>query len=243
SRVPLLERVKFLAIVGSNMDEFSMIRVAGLKQQVAAGVVEAGPEGVTPLDALAAVRKVATEIEQTARALWRDEILPALSRERIRVVPPAQLDHETKARLRVYFEDSVFPVLTPLAVDPSRPFPHISNLSLNLAVVVRDTSAREHFARVKVPATLPQLVPVPAEADDGHTFVLLEDLVAANLDTLFPRMEILEVHPFRVTRDADLVIQELEAGDLLESIEESVHQRQFGFVTRLTVGTDMPPRI
>ena len=242
-RVPLLERVKFLAIVGSNMDEFSMIRVAGLKQQVAAGVVEAGADGLPPAEALAAVRKVATELEQTARALWRDEILPALSREGIRVVPHARIDQEARAKLRVDFEDAVFPVLTPLAVDPSRPFPHISNLSLNLAVVVRDTSAREHFARVKVPATLPQLVPVPAGAEGGHTFVLLEDLVAANLDTLFPGMEILEVHPFRVTRNADLVIQELEAGDLLESIEESVHQRQFGFVTRLTVGTDMPPRI
>jgi len=143
----------------------------------------------------------------------------------------------------VDFEDAVFPVLTPLAVDPSRPFPHISNLSLNLAVVVRDTAGREHFARVKVPATLPQLVPVPSSEAGGHTFVLLEDLVAANLDTLFPGMEILEVHPFRVTRNADLVIQELEAGDLLESIEESVHQRQFGFVTRLTVGTDIPQRI
>jgi polyphosphate kinase len=242
-RVPLLERVKFLSIVGSNMDEFSMIRVAGLKQQVAAGVVESGPDGMSPTEQLAAVRKAATEIEQTARALWRDEILPALSREGIRVVPHAQLDHDARARLRVDFEDAVFPVLTPLAVDPSRPFPHISNLSLNLAVVVRDTAGREHFARVKVPATLPQLVPVPSPQEGGHTFVLLEDLVAANLDTLFPGMEILEVHPFRVTRNADLVIQELEAGDLLESIEESVHQRQFGFVTRLTVGTDIPPRI
>jgi polyphosphate kinase len=243
SRVPLLERVKFLAIVGSNMDEFSMIRVAGLKQQVAAGVVESGPDGMSPVEQLAAVRKAAGEVEQTARALWRDEILPALSREGIRVVPHARLDHEAKAKLRVDFEDAVFPVLTPLAVDPSRPFPHISNLSLNLAVVFQDTSAREHFARVKVPATLPQLVPVPSGSAGGHTFVLLEDLVAANLDTLFPGMEILEVHPFRVTRNADLIIQELEAGDLLESIEESVHQRQFGFVTRLTVGTDIPPRI
>jgi len=242
-RVPLLERVKFLAIVGSNMDEFSMIRVAGLKQQVAAGVVESGPDGMSPSEQLAAVRKAATQIEQTARALWRDEILPALSRERIQVVPHARLDHDARARLRVDFEDAVFPVLTPLAVDPSRPFPHISNLSLNLAVVVRDTAGREHFARVKVPATLPQLVPVPSSEAGGHTFVLLEDLVAANLDTLFPGMEILEVHPFRVTRNADLVIQELEAGDLLESIEESVHQRQFGFVTRLTVGTDIPQRI
>jgi len=242
-RVPLLERVKFLAIVGSNMDEYFMIRVAGLKQQVAARVVEAGPDGMSPAEQLTAVQVSAGEIEQKARALWRDELLPALSKEGIRVVPHARLDPDARARLRVEFEDRVFPVLTPLAVDPSRPFPHISNLSLNLAVVVRDTGGREHFARVKVPATLPQLVAAPSSGRFGHTFVLLEDLVAANLDTLFPGMEILEVHPFRVTRNADVVIQELEAGDLLESIEESVHQRQFGFVTRLTVGTDMPPRI
>jgi polyphosphate kinase len=242
-RVPLLERVKFLSIVGSNMDEFFMIRVAGLKQQVAVGVQEAGPDGLTPADQLAAVRKAATTIEQGARALWTDAIVPALSLEGIRVVPHAELDVESRARLRMDFEDSVFPVLTPLAVDPSRPFPHISNLSVNLAVVVRDTAAREHFARVKVPATLPQLVRVPGSERSGHTFVLLEDLVAANLDTLFPGMEIVEVHPFRVTRNADVVIQELEAGDLLESIEESVHRRQFGFVTRLAIGTDMPQRL
>jgi polyphosphate kinase len=134
--------------------------------------------------------------------------------------------------------------LTPLAVDPSRPFPHISNLSLNLAVVIRDPGGHEQFARVKVPGTLPQLVPVPPVAgDSGATFVPLEQLVAANLDALFPGEQIVEVHPFRVTRNADLVIQELEAGDLLETIEEGVRQRQFGFVTRLTYESTMPARL
>ena len=243
-RVPLLERVKFLAIVGSNMDEFYMIRVAGLKQQVAAGVQETGPDGMSPADQLTAVRKVASEILRDARRLWMDALRPALMREGIFLLDHDALPTESRAKLRAYFEDSVFPVLTPLAVDPSRPFPHISNLSLNLAVVIRDAAGHEHFARVKVPQTLPQLVAVPrAEGFPGFTFVPLEQLVAANLDTLFPGMEVVEFHPFRVTRNADLVIQELEAGDLLETIEESVRQRQFGFVTRLTVETGMPVRL
>jgi polyphosphate kinase len=135
-------------------------------------------------------------------------------------------------------------VLTPLAVDPSRPFPHISNLSLNLAVVIRDPSGHEHFARVKVPGTLPSLVPVPQAPDlPPGSFVAMDRLIAANLDALFPGEQILEVHPFRVTRNADFVIQELEAGDLLETIEESVRQRQFGFVTRLTYEPSMPARL
>ncbi len=243
-RVPLLERVKFLAIVGSNMDEFYMIRVAGLKQQVAAGVQETGPDGMTPADQLAAVRKLATDILGDACRLWMEVLRPALMREGIFLLDHDALPTESRAKLRSYFEESVFPVLTPLAVDPSRPFPHISNLSLNLAVVIRDGAGHEHFARVKVPQTLPQLVAVPrAEGFPGFTFVPLEQLVAANLDALFPGMEIVEVHPFRVTRNADLVIQELEAGDLLETIEESVRQRQFGFVTRLTVATGMPVRL
>jgi polyphosphate kinase len=243
-RVPLLERIKFLAIVGANLDEFYMIRVAGLKQQVAAGVQETGPDGMSPADQLAAVRKLSKEILGDARRIWMDVLRPALMREGIFLLDHDALPTESREKLRAYFEDSVFPVLTPLAVDPSRPFPHISNLSLNLAVVIRDTAGNEHFARVKVPQTLPQLVAVPrAEGFPGFTFVPLEQLVAANLDTLFPGMEIVEVQPFRVTRNADLVIQELEAGDLLETIEESVRQRQFGFVTRLTVHSGMPVRL
>ena len=242
--VPLLERVRFLSIVGSNMDEFFMIRVAGLKQQVSAGVKETGPDGMTPAEQLTAVRHAANDLKRAARRTWTEVLVPALAEERIRVVDHRDLPLEVQLRLRAYFEAAVFPVLTPLAVDPARPFPHISNLSLNLAVVVRDAAGSESFARVKVPGTLPQLVPVPADGGVGaHAFVRLEQLVAVNLDALFPGTEIVEVHPFRVTRNADLVIQELEAGDLLETIEEGVRQRQFGFVTRLTVETGMPTRI
>ncbi len=242
--VPLLERVRFLSIFGSNMDEFFMIRLAGLKQQVAAGVQETGPDGLSPAEQLVAIRRLANEIKHEARVMWRDRLAPQLAAAGIRVLDYDALPFDSRIELGKYFETSVFPVLTPLAVDPSRPFPHISNLSLNLAVVVRDAAGREHFARVKVPATLPQFVPVPRLPDpDGVAFVALEQLVAANLDSLFPGTQIVEVHPFRVTRNADLVIQELEAGDLLETIEESVHQRQFGFVTRLTVETAMPARI
>src|SRR5262245_21442334 len=242
--VPLLERVRFLSIFGSNMDEFFMIRLAGLKQQVAAGVREPGPDGMTPAELLSTVRRVANEIKHEARTLWRERLMPALAAEGIRLLDYDGLPIAAKIELRMYFENVVFPVLTPLAVDPSRPFPHISNLSLNLAVVIRDPAGSEHFARVKVPGTLPQLVPVPQSPDrPGASFVALEQVVAANLDALFPGEEILEVHPFRVRRNADLVIQELEAGDLLETIEESVRQRQFGFVTRLTYEATMPSRL
>jgi polyphosphate kinase len=242
--VPVLERVRFLSIVGSNMDEFFMIRLAGLKQQVAAGVREPGPDGMTPAEQLAAVRRVADELKHDALRVWRNDLVPALAAEGIRVVDYDELAIDARLELRKYFESGVFPVLTPLAVDPSRPFPHISNLSLNLAVGIRDPHGREHFARVKVPGTLPQLVPVRGAAEGrGATFLPLEQLVAANLDALFPGEQIVEVHPFRVTRNADLVIQELEAGDLLETIEEGVRQRQFGFVTRLTYEKTMPARL
>jgi len=242
--VPLLERVRFLSIVGSNMDEFFMIRIAGLKQQVEAGVVDTGADGMTPVEQLTAARRIANEIKHEARELWRNDLIPALEREGIRVLDYDEIPIDEKIRLRSYFEDSVFPVLTPLAVDPSRPFPHISNLSINLAVVVRDPAGREHFARVKVPATLPQLIRVPNDdRAPGSDFVPLGQVIAANLDALFPGTQIVEVHAFRVTRNADLIIQELEAGDLLETIEESVRQRQFGFVTGITVAPSMPSRI
>ena len=242
--VPVLERVRFLSIFGSNMDEFFMIRLAGLKQQVAAGVREAGADGMTPAEQLAAVRRMANEIKHEACKVWNERLTPALAAEGILVLDYDQLSIDAKIELRTYFETSVFPVLTPLAVDPSRPFPHISNLSLNLAVIIRDPAGRERFARVKVPGTLSPLVPVPKASEGaGHAFVPLEQLVAANLDKLFPGEQILEVHPFRVTRNADLVIQELEAGDLLETIEEGVRQRQFGFVTRLTHEAAMPARL
>lgn len=245
---PLLERVKFLSIVGSNLDEFFMIRVAGLMQQVEAGVLDPGPDGRTPAAALAEVRRGCARLMRDARSTLLAELVPALAAAGVDLLDWASLEADERRAAKAYFDEKVFPVLTPLAVDPSRPFPHISNLTMNLAVTVRDAEGREHFARVKVPGTLPQWVPVshlpgvapPDLPPRRHRWVPLEQVVAANLGDLFPGLDVVEVHPFRVTRNADVILQELEAGDLLEQIEEGVRQRQFGFVTRVVVEAGMP---
>lgn len=248
---PLLERARFLGIVGSNLDEFFMVRVAGLRQQMEAGVVDAGADGLTPAEQLAAIRKASLSLMVAARECWR-ELLPELERVGICISAYDRLNAAQRARADAYFEAVVFPVLTPLAVDPGRPFPHISNLSLNLAVLVEDPQGHERFARVKVPNTLPRLVPVDPFARGNHPdssilqryhFVWLDQLVTANLERLFPGMTIRAAHPFRVTRNADIVIQELEAADLLETMEESVRQRRFGSVARMTINPDMPGEI
>ncbi len=249
-RNPLLERVKFLAIVGSNLDEFFMVRVAGLRQQIEAGVGEMTPDGLTPAEQLAAIRQAARELMQATRACFR-ELMPLLHAAGIHLLDYEALDATQRARAGEFFEAAVFPVLTPLAVDPGRPFPHISNRSLNLAVLIEDQEGRERFARVKVPDTLPRLVPLQPEAEAArsgatpprHDYVWLEQLVRAHLADLFPGMRIREAYPFRVTRNAGIEIQELEASDLLETIEEGVKQRRFGSVVRLTVNPDMPERI
>ena len=231
SNNPLLERVKFLAILGSNLDEFFMVRVAGLKQQLAAGVIEISPDGLTPAEQLAAVRKSVTRLMYAARDCLLNELLPRLHEAGIHILDYPELNERQLAYVKSYFEEVVFPVLTPLAFDPGRPFPYISNLSLNLAVTLRDEDGLERFARVKVPGTLPHLVPLRrssgAVRKDGtvphhHYFVWLEHVIAANLEALFPGMQIVAAHPFRVIRDADMAIQELEAYDLLETMEESV---------------------
>lgn len=248
SRNPLLERVKFLAIVGSNLDEFFMVRVAGLKQQVAAGVHDISPDGLTPAAQLAEVRSKAARLIAEARDCFRNDLQTELAKAGIRLLNYHDLTAAQQADAKSFFEETVFPVLTPLAFDPGRPFPHISNLSLNLAILIRDTAGEEHFARVKIPGTLPQLVPLKSAEDGGpeaaatpkHSFVWLDQLILANLQSLFPGMDVLEAHPFRVTRNADMVIQELEADDLLETIEESVRQRRFGIAVRLTVNPGMP---
>jgi polyphosphate kinase len=251
-RNPLLERVKFLAIVGSNLDEFFMVRVAGLKQQLAAGVVELSLDGLTPAEQLAAIRKAVSKLEAEARDCFQHELLPRLEEAGIHLLAYADLDQRQQAHVRRYFEQVMFPVLTPLAFDPGRPFPHISNLSLNLAVLIRDPAGKERFARVKVPGTLPRLVPLRRSSGgvrkDGtaprqHYFVWLEQVIAAHLDALFPGMEILAAHPFRVVRDADILIQELEAYDLLETMEESVRRRRFGSVVQLSVNKATPADI
>jgi polyphosphate kinase len=251
-RNPLLERVKFLAIVGSNLDEFFMVRASGVKKQVDAGVYELTPDGMTPAEQLAAIRKQATQIMSEARECLGDDLLPALRNAGIYLLDYRELNDKQREFAENYFKDVVFPVLTPLAFDPGHPFPHISNLSLNLAVLIRDKKGREHFARIKVPNTLPRLVPIKRSSGgvrkDGtvpykHYFVWLEQLIAENLDVLFPGMEVIEAYPFRVTRDADMVIQELEAADLLETMEQTVRQRRFGSVVRLTVTDEMPTHI
>ena len=249
---PLLERAKFLAILGSNLDEFFMVRVSGLKKQLDAGIIDVPPDGLTPAEQLAAIRKTAQGLMTQARESLIKDLLPALDKAGIHILDYKNLDERQKANVKSYFDEVVFPVLTPLAFDPGHPFPHISNLSLNLAVLISDQEQRQHFARIKVPNTLPRLVPIKRSSGsvrrDGtvpyhHYFVWLEQLISANLDALFPGMQVLEVHPFRVTRDADLEIQELEADDLLESMEESVRQRRFGSVVRVTINNDMPAHV
>jgi len=246
--IPLLERVKFLAIFANNMDEFFMIRVSGLREQVAAGVIETPADGLTPAQQLAAIRKRFQPMLDNQYRLYQDELIPALDVEGLYVVPYADLNEERQKALQIFYENEIFPVLTPLAVDPGRPFPHISNLSLNLAVLLRDEKGQERFARVKVPPTLPRIVAahdmaqkhLGTKAGRKKQFVYLEEIIAANLGKLFPGMQILESHPFRVTRNADMEIEEDEAPDLLETIEAGVRQRRFGRVVRMEVQESMP---
>jgi len=241
-RHPLLERVKFLAIFAGNLDEFFMIRVSGLRRRVAAGLTDADPEGGTPGETVDAIRRVLLEQLADCSACWYRELLPALAEAGIRVLHYSELSDACRTQLREYFEREIFPVLTPLAFDPAHPFPHISNLSLNLAVVVEDPRYGERFARLKVPDTLPRFLPV-ADSGGQQLFVWLEDVVAANLDLLFPGLHVQAAFPFRITRDADVEIEEDEAADLLETVEEFVEARDFGSEVRLEVDQAMPDRI
>ncbi len=246
NRHPLLERVKFLSIFETNLDEFIMIRLAGLKDQVAAHVTNVSPDGLTAEQQLQAVRQRLAPLLQQVRICWRDELMPLLEDQHIYILDYEQLDAKQRAAMRAYFEQEIFPVLTPLAVDPGHPFPHISNLSLNLAVVIADPIYGERFARVKVPPTLPRLVPVQfaVKRQAVTAFVWIEQVIAAHLSMLFPGFEIWESYPFRVIRDADIEIREDDAGDLLiESVEQGLRERRFGLVVDLTVNPSMPPRI
>jgi polyphosphate kinase len=249
---PLLERVKFLSIVSSNLDEFFMVRVAGLQGQAASGAQETSVDGLPAAIQLQLIRHEVRRLVEEIQDLLRETLLPALEREGIRISDIASLPPAERSAMNSYFLQNVFPVLTPLAFDPGRPFPHISSGSLNLAVVVGDNQGTENFARVKVPDSLPRLVPVVSSSRKGkisktskpeRTFVWLEQLITANLQLLFPGMEILEAYPFRVTRDAEVAIQELESDDLLESVEEAVKQRRFSSVVRLQVDTNVSERV
>jgi polyphosphate kinase len=243
ARNPLLERVKFLAILSSNLDEFFMVRVAGLLQQIESGVRELSIDGRPPGAQLEAIRAEVTSLLAEAYATYQEELLPSLAAAGITIADYRWLSSGQRQQLEAYFRESIYPVLTPLAFDRGRPFPHISNLSLNLAVVVRDRAGAEHFARVKVPDSINQLVPVPKEpgrSSNGDHFVWLEHLILANLHILFPGLQIVEAHPFHVTRDAEVAIKEIETDDLLETIEDAVWQRRFRDVVRLQVNASMP---
>ncbi|MCU0624015.1 MAG: polyphosphate kinase 1 [Gemmatimonadaceae bacterium] len=237
-RNPLLERLKFLAIYSTNLDEFYMVRVAGLRRQVAAGVTHPGPDGIPPAEALDAIHARVAELEARRDACLHELLLPALAAKGIRLCRMDELSQPEWLTVDDFFESQVFPVLTPLAVDPGHPFPYISNLSLSLAVRLRDPERKEEqFARVKVPKSLPRWVPFGRP----HHFVPLEEVIGANLGALFPGMEIVGWHPFRVTRYSDLDLGSIEENqDLLSMIEQQVFRRRFGEVVRLEVAAGMP---
>ena len=237
---PLLERAKFLAIFAQNLDEFLQVRVSGLREQVDARLRTRTPDGLDASEQLRAVRAYTRELVDRHTAAFTKDVAPALEEVGIRFADWTELTSDERAELGAVFEEQMFPVLTPLAVDPSHPFPYISNLSLNLAVLVRDPQTMEdRFARLKVPPVLPRFVPLA----DGSRFVPIEQAIAAHLDRLFPGMEIVTHHPVRVTRDTDFELDD-EDEDLLEAIEEVLHRRtKFGQVVRLEIDTMMPDEV
>jgi polyphosphate kinase len=238
---PLLERLKFLSIFSTNLDEFFMIRVSGLMQQVDADVAVLSPDGLSPAKQLRAITdKLRPMVAQHTNCL-KEDVLPALSEHGIRLLSYGELSASERLEFEQYFNNYIFPILTPLGVDPSHPFPYISNLSLNLGMLVMprdpESGGEPRFARVKVPPVVPRLLPVNGE---GHRFVFLEEVMAANIQALFPQMTVRAIHPFRVTRDADLEIEKDEAGDLLKTVEQQLRRRRFGSAVRLEVATQMP---
>ena len=236
AQLPLLERVKFLAISSSNLDEFYQVRVAALHDQIAAEVSEPSIDGRTPLQQL---REIAGRVQRFAtqqERLFTTDLLPALAANGVRIVRWSKLGKKAREALTADYESRIFPILTPLAVDPSHPFPYISNLALNLAVTVRDTdTGDQRFARVKVPRNFPRCIPVP----DSDDFILLEDLIEAHLDRLFPGMEIVSTSRFRVTRNADLSLDDEDAEDLLAAVEMELRRRRFGRAVRLEVQSNI----
>lgn len=240
TRTPLLERLKFLSIVSTNLDEFYMVRVAGVRRQVAAGLGKVGRDGVSPAELLDRIDERVREMVAEQSRILDEEVLPELAQHGVRLLSMADLDASERLAVDAFFDSQVFPVLTPLAVDPGHPFPYISNLSLSLAVELREPETGiEHFARVKVPKSLPRWVPVRS-----LQYLPLEDLIGAHLGLLFPGMEITGYHAFRITRFSDLEIAPTEEPeDLLAMIEEQVFQRRFGEVVRLEVQRGMPAHL
>jgi polyphosphate kinase len=243
-RHPLLERVRFVAISETNLDEFFMIRVAGLQQQVASDLPNPVPDGMTPEEQLFRIHDHTEEFFEERRRILNKELVPALEEEGIRMVPHGEVRAAERRELRERFVRDILPILTPLAIDPAHPFPHISNLSLNLLVVIED-AGRRVMARVKVPTTIDRFMRL-ADEDRGPgerpemRFVRVEEVISANLDELFPGKEVVASYVFQVTRNADFVIEEDEAADLLQAIEDELESRWFGQSVRLVVSDEMP---
>ncbi len=247
--LPLLDKVKFISIFFSNLDEFYMIRVSGIKDQIAAQVFDTTIDGLTPKEELRKIEQEVRPLVNSAINYWQEFLVPALSEKNVSILNYGELSETEKSSLTDYFKREIFPVLTPLAFDPGRPFPYISNLSLSLAVLVKAPNGEKHFARVKVPSILPRLMRIDdilepnkkkTNSHCNYRFLWLGDLIKSNLDLLFPGMKALEAHRFRITRDTDIELQEDEADDLLEIIEENIRQRRFGSVVRLEVDKNMP---
>ncbi len=247
--LPLLDKIKFVSIFFSNLDEFYMIRVAGIKDQIVAKISEPTIDGLIPVEEIKFIEKEVRPMINTIYDLWENQIVPELSENNVHIMNIDKLNKEEQRYLSEYFNKEIYPVLTPLAFDPGRPFPYISNLSLSFAVLIKKSNGVKHFARVKVPGILPRLIKIddiikPTKKSTNGQFsikyVWLDDLIKKNIQTLFPGLEILEAQRFRITRDTDMEIQEDEADDLLEVIEENIRQRRFGSVVRLEVEKDMP---
>ncbi len=248
-QLPVLERIKFISIYFTNLDEFYMIRVSGIKEQIRANIIEQRIDGLTPYEELNFIQKEVIPQVELLLKYWNTVIIPELEENNITFVKYSELNPDEIEKLHQYFNKEIFPVLTPLAFDPGRPFPYISNLSLSLAIQVMKSNGQLHFARLKIPAILPRIVQLDgilskdnlkSNGSFSAKLIWLEDLIKNNLNELFPGLEIISAHKFRITRNADLNIQEDEADDLLSVIEENIKQRKFGSVVRLAVEKDMP---
>ncbi len=244
---PLLERVKFLSIFANNIDEFMMIRVSGLLRQIRGGVLERPADGMTPTEQMKEILETLIPLQAESCRCWSQDLKPALAAEGIYIHKFKDFSPEQQESLKNYFETQIFPILTPMTFDGSHPFPFISNLSINLAVVINHPTRGQVFSRVKVPkGTLPRFIRIPNDQmippakNPEYHYVVLEDLVASNIQMLFPGMEVKDTYIFRVTRDADMEIEEDEASDLLTAIESSVEQRRIGTPSRLEVHAAMP---
>jgi polyphosphate kinase len=237
--LPLLERARFLAIFTSNLDEFFMVRVAGLKRRMAAGLAVQAASGLMPEDVLGQILLTTRELAERQARIFRDEVVPGLADAGIQLVRWDDLDRDEQRSCKKLFKERIFPVLTPLAVDPAHPFPYISGLSLNLAVLIRNPKTdKEHFARVKVPPIFSRFVPV-----GNQRFVPLEDVIREHLKRLFPGMDVLEVHSFRVTRNEDLEVEEDDAENILAALEKELLRRRFGPPVRLEVEESIAPQV